>query len=110
MWRNLWRDLLLLLLGVDIGIASPHLAYMVNCMLNGWWVKFMARLEIAGQALALEAVSAVIIILLLWWIGKKERTEREATTQRIIGAIIVASPKDENELRHLLCTKDLTNR
>jgi len=88
------RDLLLIVLGIDIGTAAPDLAIMANSLLGGDLEGIMAELGIAWQSFVIEAVIAFIIILILHRIGKKERAEKDEikkasldNTQRIIDAI-----------------------
>ncbi len=88
------RDFLLILLGIDVGIAAPHLANMANAILGWEWEAVIVELSIAWQSFVVEAVVALIIIFILYKINMRAKAERERikienqeNTQRIIEAI-----------------------
>ena len=92
------KEFLLILLGLDIGVASPHLANITNFMLGRDWEAVMGEIHIAGLSFIIEGIIALIILVVLWLLhkGDKERKEAErnssreensANTQRIIDAI-----------------------
>jgi membrane protein implicated in regulation of membrane protease activity len=74
------RDFLLLLLGLDIGTASPHLAVMANAVLTCDWSYFMSELRLAMPSFIIEAIVALIILYFLQRIDKKNEQKEQQNT------------------------------
>jgi uncharacterized membrane protein YciS (DUF1049 family) len=74
------RDFLLILLGLDIGTASPHLENIANAILGWNWGVVMGEFRIAGLSFIVEAVIALIILGILWILHRGD--ERRKDTER----------------------------
>jgi membrane protein implicated in regulation of membrane protease activity len=88
------RDFMLILLGIDVGTASPHLANMANAILGWAWGPVKVELGLAWKSFVVEAVVALIIIAILYKLDRRDKAKRDKTQkenrdniQRIIDAI-----------------------
>jgi len=91
------RDILLIILGLSFGTASPHLATMANAILSCAWGLIKQELEIAWKSFVIEAIVIVIIVVILCMLEKKQ-TQKDAQLHReIIDAIREGSAPREGE-------------
>ena len=81
------NDFLFLLLGLDIGTASPHLAVLANDALTLAWSSFMSELRTTLTSFAIEGVIALVILWFLRRIDNREKAERAADRKAITDSI-----------------------
>jgi len=87
MARDICRDILLIILGLIFGTASPHLATMLNAALSvNWWL-LRQELETAWLSFVIEAIFIVIIAVILVRLAKKQTQKDEQSHKEIIDAI-----------------------
>ena len=77
------KDLLLILLGLDIGTASPRLATLVNDALTRDWGHFMSELHTDTLSFIIEAVIFLSIAIVLVLLDKREKRIAAKNAQKI---------------------------
>lgn len=82
------RDLLLILLGLDIGTASPHLANMANYALAKQWEGIATEWDIAWRSFLVEGIVALFMIGFLL-VADRRRERQETEKDRAKASMIV---------------------
>ena len=77
------RDFLLLLLGLDGGLALPHIGTLASDVLTLDWSNFMSILRTDMLGFVIEIILAFVIIWFLHRTDKQEKADRKAITDSI---------------------------
>ena len=78
------KELLLILLGLDIGTASPHFAALVNDALTHDRSHFMSEWHTDTLSFIIEAVIFFVICVVLVMVSKWEQRKDTEKTKQII--------------------------
>ncbi len=81
------RDFLLLVLGLDGGLALPHLGTLASDALTLNWSGCMSTLRTDALGFAIEIILAFVIVRFLHRADKQEKAEREADRKAITNSI-----------------------